>query len=181
MKNIKTSIFALGITLLISGILFGIMPSDKVSAIIPVECPDGTTVNAANADAAKTACEDRQKPSETPKSNLPTLPTRSVDGTDTCGAGDEAVKTSIDFGCKGKDNPIYDLLFALIRFLTVGVGIVLIISTIITGIQYTLSRGDPATVVKAKTRLFNIFMALLLYIFSFALLNYLVPGGLLGG
>jgi len=99
---------------------------------------------------------------------------------DTCGSGDQAIQTSIEFGCTGNGpSAIADLLFAIIRFLTAGVGIVLIVSTIVAGIQYTTSRGDPNLVAKSKDRLRANAIALLFFIFGFALLNYIVPGQIL--
>ena len=96
----------------------------------------------------------------------------------TCGSGSQAVKTAIDIGCQGKDNPIWDMIFALIRFLSVGVGIVVVGSIIVAGIQYTISRGDPQATANALKRVTNAAIALAMYIFAFALLNFLVPGGL---
>ncbi len=94
-----------------------------------------------------------------------------------CGSGTASYKPFIDIGCRGEGNPILDMTFAFIRFLSVGVGLVLIGSTIVAGIQYTASRGDVAATVKAVERVRNTVIALLLYIFAYALLNWLVPGG----
>lgn len=58
------------------------------------------------------------------------------------------------------------------------VGVVAIISFILAGIQYAASADDPGTVTKAKQRMFNTVLGLVAYIFLFAFLNYLIPGGL---
>lgn len=101
-------------------------------------------------------------------------------GAEVCGTGSQAVKISIKIGCTRKvANPILDALFALLRFLSVGVGVVLTAAGIVTGVQYSFSRGDPGSTAKAKAHLGYIVVALLIYLFSFALLNFLVPGGLL--
>lgn len=97
----------------------------------------------------------------------------------TCGAGEDKVETHIDFGCTGKGNPIIDLSFAIIRFLSIGVGIVVVASLIVAGIQYTSSSGDPQATAKALKRIANTVAALVLYLFIFAILNWLVPAGLL--
>lgn len=104
-----------------------------------------------------------------------------------CGGGSDAnghnypsVKTSIDFGCEGKGNPILDMTFAIIRFLSIGVGVVLIGSTIVAGVQYTMSKGEPDATAAAMKRLRANAIALLIFIFGYALLNYVVPGQLLG-
>ncbi|MDB5166145.1 MAG: hypothetical protein JWM37_217 [Candidatus Saccharibacteria bacterium] len=90
------------------------------------------------------------------------------------------ITTSIDFGCSGTGNqPIADLLFAIIRFLSIGVGIMLIGSTVVAGLQYTSSQGDTNAVAKSKARLRANAIALLFFLFGFALLNFVVPGQVL--
>lgn len=98
---------------------------------------------------------------------------------DVCGSGDAKVKTSINIGCQGKGNPILDMLFAFIRFLSAGVGLVIVGSMVFAGVQYTTSRGDPQATAQAVNRIQSSFLALLLFIFTYAILNYLVPAGLL--
>jgi len=97
---------------------------------------------------------------------------------DVCGGGkgNNSVKTSINIGCRGKGNPIMDATFAIIRFLTTGVGIVLVGSMIYAGIQYTSSRGDPQATASAVNRLKANAWALLLFLFGYAILNYIIPG-----
>lgn len=98
-------------------------------------------------------------------------------GDESCGSS----KTVFNFNCRpGVDNPILGLVFAIVTFLTYGVGIILTLSIVISGIQYATAQGDTNTVHKARMRIFNAVIALLLYIFAFAILNYLVPGGLIG-
>lgn len=96
-----------------------------------------------------------------------------------CGDSDRAYTTTIDIGCVGKGNPIMDALFAVIRFLSFGVGLVLVASLAYAGVQYTMSRDDPKAVGEAKGRIQSTIGALLLFIFGFALLNYLIPAGVL--
>lgn len=105
-----------------------------------------------------------------------------------CGRGDgNEVKVAFDFGCIGGDrskytgdtlNPIIDIAFALFRFLSAGVGLVVIGSIIIAGIQYTASRGEPQATGAAIHRVTNSLIALLIFIFMFAIANFLVPGGM---
>ena len=91
-----------------------------------------------------------------------------------------AVHTEIDFGCKGAGNPIADLLFAILRFLSDGVGLVLVASMVWAGIQYTSSRGDPQATAAALRRVRANVIALILFIFAYAILNFVVPGAVLG-
>ena len=97
-----------------------------------------------------------------------------------CGASDQDPYTpAIDIGCKGKGNPIMDALFGIIRFLSDGVGLVVIGSIIVGGIQYSGSRGDPQSTAMAINRIRSSLFALLIFIFAYAMLNYLIPGAVL--
>ena len=96
-----------------------------------------------------------------------------------CGKGSTTVNTKLDLGCKRQNkNPIIDLAYALIRFLSVGVGIVVVASVVFAGIMYTTSEGNPEKTAQAKSRIQTSIMALILYLFIFAIVQYLVPGGL---
>lgn len=102
----------------------------------------------------------------------------------TCGGSSngqkqESVPTAINFGCEGKGNPIMDFVFAVVRFLSLGVGFVLVGSMIWAGIQYTMSRGDPQATAQAITRIRANVIALLLFIFAYAILNFVIPGQVL--
>ncbi|MET0779274.1 MAG: hypothetical protein ABWY71_00410 [Candidatus Saccharimonadales bacterium] len=108
-----------------------------------------------------------------------------------CGSGTEKVQTSIDMGCIGSKcversapafcgsnhSGVIDMLFAIIRFLSAGVGLVVIASMVFAGIQYTTSRGDPQASAAAIKRIRNTVVALGIYIFAYAILNYLIPAG----
>ncbi|HKR82327.1 MAG TPA: hypothetical protein VJR27_05025 [Candidatus Saccharimonadales bacterium] len=95
----------------------------------------------------------------------------------TCGSGDNAVKVSINFGCKGQGNATTDAAFAIIRVLSAGAGLVVIGSIVLAGVQYTTSRGDPNATSKAVGRIRNSLYALLIYIFAAAMLNFVIPAG----
>lgn len=99
---------------------------------------------------------------------------------DVCGGQGEAVGVAIKIGCKGQGNPIADATFAIIRILSNLVGFVIIASIIYGGIQYIGSRGDPQSTAMAVNRIRSSLFALLLFIFGYAILNYLIPAGFLG-
>ena len=65
-----------------------------------------------------------------------------------------------------------------IDFLSALVGVAVVISIIIGGIQYSSSGGDPGKASAAKERIRNAIVALLVYLFLFSILNFLIPGGL---
>ncbi len=98
-----------------------------------------------------------------------------------CGdPGQEAhIDPVIDLGCKGKGNAILDLTFAIMRFLSLGAGLVMIGSTIVAGIQYTVSRGDPQATAAALKRIVSTVSALFFFVFAYAILNWVVPAGVL--
>ena len=74
---------------------------------------------------------------------------------------------------------ILDYLTLLIKVLSGLVGIIVTAMIIVGGIQYSTSGGDGNAVSAAKKRIFNAILALVLYIFIFAFLQYLIPGGVL--
>jgi hypothetical protein len=93
----------------------------------------------------------------------------------TCGSGNDAYTPAIDIGCRGQGNPIADALFGIIRILSDGVGLVVVASIIVGGIQYSASRGDPQSTAMAINRIRSSLFALLIYIFAYAFLNFLLP------
>jgi hypothetical protein len=97
-----------------------------------------------------------------------------------CGSAKEGhVHTKINLGCKRVNkNPIIDMAFGIIRFLSFGVGIVVIASVVLAGVQYTTSEGNPEKTAQAKGRVQTSIIALVLYVFTFAIVQFLVPGGL---
>lgn len=88
------------------------------------------------------------------------------------------VITAIDLGCNGKvADPILDMVFGFIRFLSAGVGIVVVASVVIAGIQYTMARSNPQNVETAVNRIRTALIGLLIFIFAYAILDFLIPGG----
>jgi hypothetical protein len=111
-----------------------------------------------------------------------------------CGSGKKStVYTALNFGCRGEvciDNPgdswcdkehnaILDMLFAIIRFLSAGAGLFIVGSLVLGGIQYSYSRSDPQATAAATNRIRTTLISLLIFIFAYAILNYLIPGAIL--
>jgi hypothetical protein len=67
-----------------------------------------------------------------------------------------------------------------VSLLALLVGIIVTISIVVAGIQYAMAKDDVAKVTAAKHRIYNALIALLAYIFLFAFLNWLIPGGIKG-
>lgn len=72
-------------------------------------------------------------------------------------------------------NPIYAYLRGIIILLGGAIGLAVVITIIVAGIQYSSSAGNPANITKAKERLTNAVIGLVLYLFLAAILRYLVP------
>lgn len=76
-------------------------------------------------------------------------------------------------------NFVQKYLNPFIRLLSMIVGVGAAISLVLAGIRYSSSADDPSAVSKAKTRIVQTIIGLLAYIFLFAFLNYVIPGGLI--
>lgn len=70
----------------------------------------------------------------------------------------------------------YLLLF--INGLSALVGLVIVTMITVGGIQYSVTRDNPQAVQAARQRIYNAIIALVIYLFSFAFLQWVVPGGI---
>ena len=80
--------------------------------------------------------------------------------------------------CRQKSDLVKTYLNPIIKFLTYLVGLAVVIGIIVGGIQYIMSAGDPQAAANGKNHIRNAVIAFILYLFLFALLNFLVPGGI---
>lgn len=141
-------------------------PKAQQAAYIDEELPTfASTQEAVNKNYLKAVTENRinSEGNATVGSNY--------SGTDQCGD----VKISVDVGCEGAGNPIYDYLRAIIIFIGAAIGIAVVISIIVAGIQYSSAAGNPQNIAKAKERIVNAVIGLLLYLFLAAIIRYLIP------
>jgi hypothetical protein len=91
--------------------------------------------------------------------------------------------TFFNWGCKQtkatyKEEQITPFLITILNWLAIGVTIAVIAGIIFGAVQYTTSGGNPAQAQKAIGLIRNAVIALILYFARWALLNFLVPGGL---
>lgn len=98
------------------------------------------------------------------------------------GAVIPAEQTSFDCGNATtneciKKNPIVIWLNWGLSVLSAIVGVGAIIMTIVAGLQYSASRDNPQGVQAAKQKIANVVIGLAAYIFLWAFLNWLIPGG----
>jgi len=75
-------------------------------------------------------------------------------------------------------NPIVGYAKILINTLSGAVGIIAIAVIVVAGIQYASSSGNPNTTAQAKKRIINAIIALIAFAFMFAMLQWLIPGGI---
>ena len=106
-------------------------------------------------------------------------PTLSSSSTTPTSSGNTNTGNSYCSGGKAH-NALLDLLFAIIKFISDGVGLIIIMSLIIAGIQYTFSRGEPQAISSATKRIQSSITALVIFIFAYALLNFIIPNGVFG-
>lgn len=113
----------------------------------------------------------------------------STGTTDACGTqdgvdigsnaeGECAEKTAFSFGdCKKSGVTISCLIAELMQFLTVLVGIAVVAGITVGGITYSTGSGNPARTQKGVNIILNSILGLLLFLFMFAIINFLIPGG----
>jgi hypothetical protein len=82
--------------------------------------------------------------------------------------------------CISKNNLFDKYLNPFIAFLSILVGLAVVIGLIVGGIQYIISGGDPQAAANGKRHIRNAIIAFVVYLFLYAIINFLVPGGLFG-
>jgi hypothetical protein len=112
--------------------------------------------------------------------------TNSSSGPDPLANPDTCVKVAIPLlsggaNCIDNSQPggaIVAYMKEALVLLSGAIGSVILLMLIIAGIQYITSLGTPARVAAAKKRIINAITALILFLMAFAILNFLLPGGL---
>lgn len=92
---------------------------------------------------------------------------------------EDDVSTSVD-GAEGSasDTAFVKRVAAYLRWLFLGVGVLAVFGFVIASIQYIAAQDNSQSVAAAKTRMVNIIYGVLIYMFMFALLQWLIPGGI---
>lgn len=76
-----------------------------------------------------------------------------------------------------KNSPLISDINAVVNFLAAAVGVVVIAVIIIGGIQYAMAGDNASATGEAKKRIINGLIALVVFIFMYAFLQWLIPGG----
>lgn len=72
---------------------------------------------------------------------------------------------------------IAEYINPFISLLAAAFGTIAVISIILGGIQYITSEGDPQKTASSKRRITNTIVALIAFLFLYAFLEFLIPGG----
>ncbi len=102
-----------------------------------------------------------------------------------CGADQVAVGIAIngnncvDKGTTVENNIIIVWMSSIIKFLTVGVGVAATGGIVYGGFLYLTAQGNAGKTQKGIATIINALIGILLYALAFAIINYLVPGGVL--
>jgi len=76
-------------------------------------------------------------------------------------------------------NPIIGYLRAVIQFMAVGIGIALVGGLVVGGMLYMTARANAQQVQKGEEVIRNVIIGIALYVFTFSIVNFLIPGGIL--
>lgn len=96
-----------------------------------------------------------------------------TDGTVGNDCADKDVKKCLE------NDKFIGILKTIVKFLSAGVGILVILSIIVGGIRYTVAGDDAAAVTAAKKQIYNAIFALVVFALTFSFLQWLIPGGIL--
>lgn len=110
-------------------------------------------------------------------------PNSAVQATD-CGRDNGTAVSASSPNCisstpLGSDSPdlVKGYINPFIKVLTILVGVTVVIGVIYGGIEYSTWDGDPKKVANGKRHIRNAAIALIAYVLTLALLNFLIPGG----
>lgn len=91
------------------------------------------------------------------------------------------------YSCEGKTTPECLANDPIVLWLEWGLGVLsaivgvgAIIMTIVGGLQYISARDNPQSIQAAKQKIYNVLIGLAAYIFLWAFLQWLIPGGVFG-
>jgi len=85
----------------------------------------------------------------------------------------------VDKGTTVQDNVIIVWLSSIIKFLTVGVGLAATGGVVFGGFLYLTAQGNSGQIQKGVATILNALIGVGLYALSFAIINFLIPGGVL--
>lgn len=85
--------------------------------------------------------------------------------------------TFFKWNCSGGDNQIMSVLGQILNWLAIGVSVAVLIGIVYGAVMYASAGGNEAQTKKAIGIIRNAIVALILYFAMWAILQYLIPGG----
>ena len=171
-------------------VILGGRPSDPPANLehVTVRC-NGAGVTPISRGGGRWTCSDDSDPVSIRRANGAELPdynlsavvdtgsTDGLDASDVFGTSREELQN-----CSGADcvnnNPITKMAILVINALSALIGVIAVAVIVVAGIEYSSSGGVPQKAAQAKKRIINAVIALAAYFFLFAVLQWLIPGGL---
>lgn len=81
--------------------------------------------------------------------------------------------------CDTDGSGIYRILNIVVNVLTMGVGILGTLGVVIAGVMYMTAAGNEAQMTKAKKRILEVVLGLVVYGVMWVVMQWLIPGGVL--
>lgn len=91
------------------------------------------------------------------------------------------IKTMFDWGCKkSSKQPLLAVVSSILKWLAAGMTVIVVLAISYAGYLYIASGDSKDKSALAKKIIRNAITALIAYFFMYAILNFIVPGGLFG-
>lgn len=95
-----------------------------------------------------------------------------------CGGVQTAIINCSQSGGGGaEDTGLWGILLIVVNIMTAGVGVLALVGIVYGAVLYTSAGGNPEQVKKARTIFTNVVIGVIAFGGMYALLNFLVPGG----
>jgi hypothetical protein len=142
-------------------------PSNAGVATVTVSCGRSSPVDPSVGNAANFRCKNNSSPTINNYSQLQS-------GTKTAPTPLPPISPGCNInGC----DLVASYVQPIVNLLSGMVGIIVVISLIMGGIEYSTSEGDPQKSAKAKRRITNTLIALIAFFFLYGFLQFLIPNG----
>jgi hypothetical protein len=116
-------------------------------------------------------------------SSSSTLAFAAPNATECPGGEGDSMETTFMFNGKGGDSGkkvcISDLIAEFMKFLTGLAGIAAVVGIVFGGIKISMAQGNPGQLDQGVKAILNAVLGIVVYILMFAIINFMVPGGIL--
>lgn len=112
-----------------------------------------------------------------PVASAAIIPSSAIYAAECGGIQTAIINCDQDGGSDIQDTGLWGVLILVINIMTAGVGVLALVGFVYGGILYASAGGNPEQVKKAKTVFTNVVIGVIAFGGMFALLNFIVPGG----